>query len=154
MDPGPGIKPVSPAVAGGFFTSEPPEKSLRLMINSICSPSPPRKMAGAESSKLLVKFDLSGDQPSMSLARLASCFYHLGTSKGFRNSVSGTKSRDQIYISDYITVTNKRIKIECIYSKLVNEKQGNKENSIWKGRQEGKKKQRQRDKAQKMKITK
>ena len=54
--------------------------------------------------------------------------------------MSGTKSRDQIYISYYITVTNKRIKTECIYSKLVNGKQGNKENSIWKGRKEGKKK--------------
>ena len=68
--------------------------------------------------------------------------------------MSGTKSRDQIYISYYVTVTNRRIKIECIYSKLVNGKQGNKENSIWKGRKEGKKKQRQRDKAQKMKISK
>ena len=25
--PGPGIKPISPALAGGFFTIEPPEKS-------------------------------------------------------------------------------------------------------------------------------
>ena len=26
--PGPGIKPVSPALAGGFFTTEPPGKPL------------------------------------------------------------------------------------------------------------------------------
>ena len=26
--PGPGIEPVSPALAGGFFTTEPPGKSL------------------------------------------------------------------------------------------------------------------------------
>ena len=30
--PGPGIKPVSPALAGGFFTTEPPGETLTLYI--------------------------------------------------------------------------------------------------------------------------
>ena len=29
--PGPGIKPVSPALAGGFLTTVPPEKSLNVL---------------------------------------------------------------------------------------------------------------------------
>ena len=30
--PGPGIKPVSPALAGGFFTTEPPGMTLILSV--------------------------------------------------------------------------------------------------------------------------
>ena len=32
--PGPGLEPVSPALAGGFLTTVPPGKSLRVLINS------------------------------------------------------------------------------------------------------------------------
>ena len=33
--PGPGIKPVSPALAGGFFTTEPPGKPLLVGVVNI-----------------------------------------------------------------------------------------------------------------------
>ena len=33
--PGPGIEPMSPALAGGFLTTEPPEKSLAYIFNDV-----------------------------------------------------------------------------------------------------------------------
>ena len=33
---GPGIKPVSPAIAGGFFTTEPPGKSQNVILMWVC----------------------------------------------------------------------------------------------------------------------
>ena len=34
--PGPGLKPVSPALAGGFLTTAPPGKTQREIIDSEC----------------------------------------------------------------------------------------------------------------------
>ena len=50
--PGPGIKPMSPALAGGFFTTEPPEKPQQHTLN-ICPPltwSFPDSSVGKESA--------------------------------------------------------------------------------------------------------
>ena len=33
--PGPGIEPVSPALAGGFLTTAPPGKSLKVLLTGL-----------------------------------------------------------------------------------------------------------------------
>ena len=42
--PGPGLEPVSPELAGGFLTTEPPGKSLEvgflLLLTPLCPPDP------------------------------------------------------------------------------------------------------------------
>ena len=44
--PGPEIEPTSPALAGGFFTTEPPGKPLRQVVRQVTLGSPPRPEAG------------------------------------------------------------------------------------------------------------
>ena len=52
--PNPGIEPVSPALAGGFFTTEPPGKSLWQMATYLIPCEKRRELQGSQTGPRLL----------------------------------------------------------------------------------------------------
>ena len=71
----PGIKPASPALTGGFFTTEPPKRHWKVLV---CQSSPTLWRHGLKPARLLCPWDCTGSRTGVGCHSLLGDLPHPG----------------------------------------------------------------------------